>query len=128
MNSRSACSKINQHGCWVGPSTMRAWSGPFRSGLAQKDKLGRYRPNQKLLGSAQPTYLILYYIIILYLKKTKKNSKKFQKSFQKNCDFFKYFLPILHNIGLYIYIVKYKSGIKIPGFFQNISRKISKNF
>jgi hypothetical protein len=28
------------------------------------------------------------------------------------------FLPILHNIGLYIYTVKYKSGIKILGFFQ----------
>ena len=26
------------------------------------------------------------------------------------------FLPILHNIGLYIYIVKYKSGIKYPIF------------
>jgi len=32
------------------------------------------------------------------------------------------FLPILHNIGLYIYTVKYKSGIKIPGFFRNISK------
>jgi len=30
------------------------------------------------------------------------------------------FLSILHNIGLYIYIVKYKSGIKIPNFLQNI--------
>jgi len=63
--------------------------------------------------------------------------KKFQKSFQKNCDFLKYFLPILHNIGLYIYTVKYKSGIKIPGFLriiqkskknQNILKKISKTF
>jgi len=34
------------------------------------------------------------------------------------------FLPILHNIGLYIYTIKYKSGIKIPGFFRNISKKI----
>jgi hypothetical protein len=33
------------------------------------------------------------------------------------------FLPILHNIGLYIYTVKYKSGIKIPGFLRNISKK-----
>ena len=30
------------------------------------------------------------------------------------------FLPIWHNIGLYIYIVKYKSGTKIPDFLQNI--------
>ena len=34
------------------------------------------------------------------------------------------FLPILHNIGLYIYTVKYKSGIKIPGFLRNISKNI----
>jgi len=33
------------------------------------------------------------------------------------------FLSILHNIGLYIYTVKYKSGIKIPGFLRNISKK-----
>jgi len=32
------------------------------------------------------------------------------------------FLPILYDIGLYIYTVKYKSGIKIPGFLQNISK------
>jgi len=38
------------------------------------------------------------------------------------------FLPILHNIGLYIYTVKYKSGIKIPGFLQNILKKIQNIF
>jgi hypothetical protein len=38
------------------------------------------------------------------------------------------FLPIFHNIELYIYTVKYKSGIKIPGFLQNISKKNSKHF
>jgi len=38
------------------------------------------------------------------------------------------FLPILHNIGLSIYTVKYKSGIKTPGFLQNISKKKSKHF
>jgi hypothetical protein len=27
-----------------------------------------------------------------------------------------FFYPFLHNIRLYIYIVKYKSGIKVPGF------------
>jgi len=32
------------------------------------------------------------------------------------------FLPILYDIGLYIYTVKYKSGIKIPGFLRNISK------
>jgi hypothetical protein len=46
--------------------------------------------------SAQPTYFLLYniYYIILYyyisLKK-QKFSKKIQKSFEKNCDFLKYF-------------------------------------
>jgi hypothetical protein len=38
------------------------------------------------------------------------------------------FLSILHNIGLYIYIVKYKSGIKILGFLQNMLKKIKKHF
>ena len=33
------------------------------------------------------------------------------------------FLSILHNIGLYIYTVKYKFGIKISGFVGNISKK-----
>jgi len=34
----------------------------------------------------------------------------------------------LYNIGLYIYTVKYKSGIKIPGFLRNVSKKIFKTF
>jgi hypothetical protein len=34
----------------------------------------------------------------------------------------------MHNIGLYIYTVKYKSSIKIPGFLRNVSKKISKHF
>jgi len=38
------------------------------------------------------------------------------------------FLPIFHNIGLYIYTVKYKSGIKIPGFLRNILKKIQNIF
>jgi len=33
------------------------------------------------------------------------------------------FLSILHNIVLYIYTVKYKSGIKLSGFVGNISKK-----
>jgi hypothetical protein len=39
-----------------------------------------------------------------------------------------FFLPILHNIRLYIYTIRYKSGIKIFGFLRNISKKISKKF
>jgi hypothetical protein len=32
-------------------------------------------------------------------------------------------LTILHNIGLYIYIVRYRSNIKILSFPRNISKK-----
>jgi hypothetical protein len=39
-----------------------------------------------------------------------------------------FFLPILHNIRLYIYIIRYKSGIKIFDFLWNISKTISKKF
>jgi hypothetical protein len=42
--------------------------------------------------------------------------KKLKNPFKKFLIFSNIFLPILHNIGLYIYTVKYKSGIKIPGF------------
>jgi len=40
------------------------------------------------------------------------------------------FLPILYNIGLYIYTVKYQFGIKILCFLRDISKKkqISKHF
>jgi len=38
------------------------------------------------------------------------------------------FLPILYDIGLYIYTVKYKSCIKIPSFLRNLSKKNSKHF
>jgi hypothetical protein len=59
--------------------------------------------------------------------------KKIQNSFfKKNMIFSNIFLPILHDIGLYIYTVKYKSGIKIPGFLRNISKQnqniFKKNF
>jgi hypothetical protein len=37
------------------------------------------------------------------------------------------FLLILHNIWLYIYIVKYKSGIKIPGFSPKYFKKKNQN-
>jgi hypothetical protein len=38
------------------------------------------------------------------------------------------FLSILHNIGLYIYTVRYKPGIKIPNFLQNIFKKKNQKF
>jgi len=48
--------------------------------------------------------------------------KKFKNPFEKFVIFSNIFLPILHNIGLYIYIVKYKSGFRISDFLQNISK------
>jgi len=64
----------------------------------------------------------------IYFKKTKQIQKFSRKSFQKIVIFSNIFLPILHNIELYIYNVKYKSGIKIPDFLWNISKKIFKTF
>jgi len=58
----------------------------------------------------------------------KKNPNFFQKSLKKIMIFSNNFLSILHNIGLYIYTVKYKSGIKLSGFVGNISKKIFKTF
>jgi hypothetical protein len=52
---------------------------------------------------------------------------KIQKSLIKIVIFSNIFLPILHNIGLNIYTVKYKSGIKIPGFFSKIFQKKNQN-
>jgi len=60
----------------------------------------------------------------LFLKKKKQYPKNFKNHFKKIVIFSNIFLPILYNIGLYFYTVKYKSGIKIPGFLRNISKKI----
>jgi len=54
--------------------------------------------------------------------------KKFKNPLKKIVIFSYIFLPILYDIGLYIYTVKYKSGIKIPGFLRNLSKKNSKYF
>jgi len=64
-----------------------------------------------------------YIYIYIYFKKIKKKSKKIKNPFKKIVIFSNIFLPILHNIGLYIYTVKYKFDIKIPGFLRNISKK-----
>jgi len=53
--------------------------------------------------------------------KNKKKSKIFQESFQNIFYFLACFAIILYNIGLYIYTIRYKSSIKIPGLLQNIS-------
>jgi hypothetical protein len=67
---------------------------------------------------AQPKWLAM---ALPFLKK-----KKIQK-FSKIMIFSNIFLFILHNIGLYIYTVKYKSNIKVPGFLQNFSKNKFQN-
>jgi len=71
-------------------------------------------------------FIIIYYNIKILKKKRKIQKKKIQKSFKKIVIFSNIFLPILHNIRLYIYTVKYKPGIKIPVFLRNISKKKQK--
>jgi len=57
------------------------------------------------------------YFFLIFFKK----SKNFQKNHLKKIVIFSNIvLLIFHNIGLSIYTVKYKSGIKIPDFLQNI--------
>jgi hypothetical protein len=50
--------------------------------------------------------------------------KKFKSLLKKIVIFSRIFLPILYNIKLYIYIVKYRCDIKTPYFLWNISKKI----
>jgi hypothetical protein len=116
---------------WPSPTI---WAGLGPALKRWENLLGRDWPHPTFLGSAQsarPTQAMYIYIcvciyIYIYLKKTKKNPKNFKNHFKKIVIFSNNFLPILHNIGLYIYTVKYKSGIKIPRFLQNISKQIQK--
>ena len=62
------------------------------------------------------------------MKKKKKSKKQFKNPLKKIVTFSPVFLSILHNIRLYIYTVKYKSGIKIPGFLRRFSKKKFKSF
>jgi hypothetical protein len=61
-----------------------------------------------------------------------KNWKKKSNGHFKIFVIFSHVFPIiLHNIGLYIYIVRYRYDIKILGFLQNVSliflKKLKKN-
>jgi len=102
-----------------------------------------HKKKRKKIGWANPTllwatlspvswvglayiYLIYILFIIIYIIIFKKIQKKFKNHFKKIVIFSNIFLSILHNIGLYIYTVKYKFDIKIPGFLQNISKKLKK--
>jgi hypothetical protein len=109
------------------------WAGPVSAQPKNKNKNKKGGqtcwvdggPSQ--LGPAQPN--INNNIILYILKK----QKKFKSPFKKVLIFLHIFLPILHNIRLYIYTIRYKFSIKIPSFLQNIpnfffenSKKISK--
>jgi hypothetical protein len=111
----------------------KVWVGLDPQKEKKKDMLGRHLPNPTLLraelspvswgGLTHIFLFIIIYIIIFEKKTTTKNPKKFKNHFKNFVIFSNIFLPILHNIGLYIYIIKYKSGIKTPDFLQNISKK-----
>jgi len=100
--------------------------------------LGRCWPTYSGLSSAQPTcfnniyliyiYIYIYIYIFFFFTKTKRIQKNFKNHFKKILIFLNIFLPILHNIGLYIYTVKYKSGIKIPDFSEIFQKKKFKTF
>jgi len=57
------------------------------------------------------------------VKISKKKSKGYFKTF---VIFLHVCLIILHNIEIYIYTIRYWSGIKIPDFLQNVSKKFLK--
>jgi hypothetical protein len=84
-------------------------------------------PDQ-LFGPDRPTDLINLINYYVLKKNSKKNSKKIQKNFKNHFKkfviFLNIFLPSLLNIGLYTYMIRYKSGIKMPGFLRNIQKKI----
>jgi hypothetical protein len=58
-----------------------------------------------------PAQFIFHIIIIIIIERKNKKIQKIPRVIS----------IILYNIGLYIYIVRYKSGIKIPGILQKIS-------
>ena len=92
--------------CWAGISPLCLWAcvGP------------------------NPHALIIFNYLIINNNDNNNKTKIFQKNFKipfkKIVIFLNVFLPILFNIGLYTYTVRYKSGIKIPGFLQNIFKII----
>jgi len=101
-------------------------SGPNQKKKKKKDMLDQYQRNPTFLGSTQLLGLAhLIYLIIYY--NISKFQKKIKKTIQKLVIFSYIFLPILFNIGLYFFTVRYKSNIKILGFLRNISKKIQKN-
>ena len=69
------------------------------------------------MSTVHAVYYIFFFLFLFFLKKISKNFKK-KKSFKKFVVFSNIFPPSLLNIGLYTYIVRYKSSIKIPGFFE----------
>jgi len=101
---------------WMG----LVWPTPKK----KKTFVGQDQPNLFELRSAQHNHSLAesstadIFIIILYIK-TKFPKTKLKSPLKKIVIVSNVFLPILYNIGLYIYTVKYKSGIKILDFLRN---------
>jgi hypothetical protein len=101
---------------WPSPDGW-AWSGPpperkkHLLGKISPIFLGHDRPNTIIhgLSPAQPppTHKLNF------------KKKKLKSPLKKIVIVSNVFLQILYNIGLYIYTVKYKSGIKILYFLRN---------
>jgi len=87
---------------WMG----LVWPTPKK----KKTFVGQDQPNLFGPRSAQPTHTYT---------KTKFPKTKLKSPLKKIVIVSNVFLPILYNIGLYIYTVKYKSGIKILDFLRN---------
>jgi len=138
--TQTYCSRSANNSFAIGPGQFWpsligwVWLGPKKKKIFWVEigptVLGRYRPIvfwvyawPSYLGRLSPHVFNNIYIYISF----KKNSKKFQKSLKKIMIFSNIFLPNLYNIGLYIYTIKYKSGIKIPGFLRDISKKKFQN-
>jgi hypothetical protein len=104
-------------------------SGPARSPKKKKTLVGPTQPVLRL-SSAQPIYIYIYIYIDTHTHIIFKNKKNFKGHFKIFVIFSNVCQPILLNIALYTYTVRYKSSIKIPDFFQknfkNIFKKIQK--
>jgi len=96
------------------PSPKKSIEKPIRP-LVSPTRLGPAQLAEP--GATQYNNIIIIYNIF---KKTK-IFQNFKNPFKKICIISHIFLPILHNIELYIYIVRYRFGIKILGFLRNIS-------
>jgi hypothetical protein len=104
----------------------RDW--PNRFGPISAHCFSGFMPGPVIWAGPAHMFLIIFINIYIYIYiYLFKKFQKIPKILKKNYDFLKYFLPNLYNIRLYIYTIKYKSGIKILGFLRDISKKKFQN-